>query len=400
MAKVISFNTREDGVHHFIFDNEKELFLIGTAHISANSVKLVESVITEIQPDTIAVELDKRRLDVLQNQKRYKETDVVEILKSKKVLFFAAQLMLTAYQKKMAKKTGVMPGAEFKKAVEMAAESGAKIVTADRDISITLKRTFNEMTLKEKAGLLGGMLLGSDDEDIDEEKIEELKNADTLTQLIGEMGEALPSVKRVILDERDTYLATQIVNNLGTKTVAVVGAAHVPGIIKHFEEKLEELTVDKLERIEFLPQKTRTKKIIPWVIPLVILALFVYGFFLGDMKATGTAALYWIGINGVLSALGALLALGHPLTIITAFVAAPITSLNPTIGAGMVTGLVQLWIVKPTVSDMEKVGDDASSLKGWYRNRLTRMLLVALLSSVGSAIGTFVAIPFLMKYLT
>ena len=400
MSTLTSFITRDDGVHHFIFDETKELFLIGTAHISAHSVELVESIITEVSPDTIAVELDARRLEVLQHQKRHQDTDIVEILKSKKVLFFAAQLMLTAYQKKMAKKTGIMPGSEFKKAIEMATERDATIITADRDIAITLKRTFNEMTLKEKAGLAASMLFGSEDEEIDEQKIEELKNADTLTQLIGEMGEALPSVKRVILDERDTYLATNIIRNLGEKTVAVVGAAHVPGIIKHFEKDPDELKLDKLNKMEYLPPKSRTKKIIPWIIPLIILALFGYGFFLGDMEATGTAALYWILINGVLSALGALLALGHPLTIITAFVAAPITSLNPTIGAGMVAGLMQLWLVKPTVADMEKVGDDASSLKGWYKNRLTRMLLVALLSSLGSAVGTFVALPFLMKYLT
>ena len=399
MSTITSFITREDGIHHFIFDNDKELFLVGTAHISANSVELVEAIITEVEPDTIAVELDPKRLEVLQNRKRYQNTDIIEIVKSGKLLFFAAQLMLTAYQKKMAAKTGVMPGSEFKKAIEMATERDATIVTADRDISITLKRTFNEMTLKEKMGIVGSMLFGSDDEEIDEEKIEELKNADTLTQLIGEMGETLPSVKRVILDERDTYLATKIINNLGKKTVAVVGAAHVPGIIKHIKDEKETLPLENLQKIEFVPEKPQWKKIVPWVIPLIILALFAYGFFLGDMEATGTAALYWIVINGILSALGALLALGHPVTIITAFIAAPITSLNPTVGAGMVTGLVQLWLVKPTVADMEKVGDDASSLKGWYRNRLTRMLLVALLSSIGSAIGTFVAIPFIMKYL-
>jgi pheromone shutdown protein TraB len=170
MSTLTSFVTRDDGVHHFIFDEKKELFLIGTAHISAHSVDLVESIITEISPDTIAVELDARRLEVLQNQKKHQNTDIVEILKSKKVLFFAAQLMLTAYQKKMAKKTGIMPGSEFKKAIEMAVESGATIVTADRDIAVTLKRTFNEMTLKEKAGLAASMFFGSDDEEIDEQK--------------------------------------------------------------------------------------------------------------------------------------------------------------------------------------------------------------------------------------
>ncbi len=394
--KFVSIIEAGQNLHKIEFQEDKVLYLIGTAHVSGESVQLVENTINQYSPDTVAVELDENRLEVLKNRKKYEETDIFEIFKKGKVLFFSVQLMLTSYQKKIAEKTGIAPGTEFKKAVQMAEEKNLKLVNADRDISITLKRTIRSMTLSEKAKFLGGLFL-SDDKDVTNESIEELKKGDMLMQLIGEMGDEFPSVKRTILDERDRYLAVNIMRNLGNTTVAVVGAAHVPGIIKHLQNENTELS--DLSEIEHIPPASKVTKFLPWLIPAIIIFMFIWGFINGDSSTTMEAAIYWILINGVLSALGCIIALGHPLTVLAGFIAAPITSLNPTIGAGMVTGLVQLYLVKPTVKDLENASSDTLKLKGWWSNRLTRALLVSLFSSIGSSIGTFAAFPFLMKIL-
>ena len=396
MSAVSSIETPKTNLNKITFDDGKVLYLIGTAHVSGDSVKFVEECINEYEPDTVAVELDKNRMDVLKNRKKFEETDIFDIFKKKKVIFFTVQLIMSGYQKKIAEKTGSAPGSEFKKAIEMAEEKELKLVNADRDISVTLKRTINSMTFKEKVKFFTGMLFG-DDKDVDENAIEELKKGDMLMQIIGEMQDEFPSLKRTILDERDRYLAANIAQNLGEKTVAVVGAAHVPGILRRLqEEKPEE---DKLDDINFVPKSSGVTKLIPWLIPLIIIGMFIYGFFNGNAPDTLEAAMWWVLINGTLSALGCAAALGHPLTILAGFVAAPITSLNPTIGAGIVTGLVQLYLVRPRVIDLENVSHDTTKLKGWWQNKLSRALLVSLFSSIGSAIGTFAALPFLMKLL-
>ena len=396
MSIVSSIETPKTNLNKITFDDGKVLYLIGTAHVSGDSVKFVEECINEFEPDTVAVELDKNRMEVLKNRKKYEETDIIDIFKKKKVLFFTVQLIMSGYQKKIAEKTGSAPGSEFKKAIELAEVKDLKLVNADRDISVTLKRTINAMTFKEKVKFFTGMLFG-DDKDVDEKAIEELKKGDMLMQIIGEMQNEFPSLKRTILDERDRYLAANIAQNLGEKTVAVVGAAHVPGILRRLqEEKPEE---DNLEDINFVPKGSKITKLIPWIIPLFIIGMFIYGFFNGNAPDTLEAAIWWVVINGTLSALGCALALGHPLTILAGFIAAPITSLNPTIGAGIVTGFVQLYLVRPRVIDLETVSQDTMHLKGWWKNKLSRTLLVSLFSSIGSAIGTFAALPFLMKLL-
>ncbi|MBR4490902.1 TraB/GumN family protein [bacterium] len=396
MSVVSSIETPKTNLNKIIFDDGKVLYLIGTAHVSGDSVNFVEECITEFEPDTVAVELDKNRMDALKNRKKFEETDIFDIFKKKKVLFFTVQLMMSSYQKKIAEKTGSAPGSEFKKAIELAEEKELKLVNADRDISVTLKRTLNSMTFAEKAKFITGMLFG-DDKDVDEKAIEELKKGDMLMQLIGEMQDHFPSIKRTILDERDRYLAANIAQNLGETTVAVVGAAHVPGILRRLQE--EKPAEDDLEDINFVPKGSKITKLIPWIIPLIIIGMFIYGFFNGNAPDTLEAAVWWILINGTLSALGCALAFGHPLTILAGFVAAPITSLNPTIGAGIVTGLVQLYLVRPKVLDLQNISQDTTKLKGWWKNKISRALLVSLFSSIGSAIGTFAALPFLMKLL-
>lgn len=384
-----------DEIHKLTFDNGKILHIIGTAHVSAESVKIVEEVITKVEPDTIAVELDSQRLEVVKNRKKYEETDIIQIFKSGRTLFFIAQLLMTSYQKKIAKKLGVNPGDEFRKAITMAEDMDAELVLADRNIGVTLKRLVRKISFMDKLKLFFSLLFTSKaDSDIDEKTIAEIKQGDMLNELLDEMGETMPVIKEVMLDERDLYLTGKVQQNLGENTVVVVGAAHVPGMLKCFDNVITEA---QLEEVEIIPEPSRLSKIIPWVLPAIIGLFFVYGFMNGDAKVAGQAAIYWVLINGVLSALGCALALGHPLTILAGFIAAPITSLNPMIGAGMVTGLVQIYLVRPKIKDIENSSEDITKVKGWWSNLLTRSLLVSIFSSIGSAIGTFVALPIIIR---
>ena len=381
-------------VTHIIFEDGKELHLIGTAHVSKESVQIVENTINEIKPDAIAVELDSQRLEVIKNKKKYQETDIIQIIKEKKVLFFIAQLVISSFQKRLAKKFGVKPGAEFIKAVEMAEDSGAELILADRNIGVTLKRVTRMISFWDKCKLfVSFMFSGSEEKNISEETIAEIKDLDNLNEMIEEMGKTLPQVKTVMLDERNIYLAQKIKNNLKEKTVAAVGAAHVPGVLECLKSS-EEANLDELE---IVPPKSKWSKVMPWIFPVLIVCIFILGFIYGDYHKIGEAAIWWVLVNGTLTSIGCLLAFGHPITIITGFIAAPITSLNPTIGAGMVTAPVQLYLVRPKVKDFENVSDDITSLKRIWQNRLTRALLVFILSSLGSSIGTFAALPFVLR---
>ena len=385
-------------VHLITFENGKELHLLGTAHVSPDSVDLVEKTINEVSPNTVAVELDAQRLDVIKNKKKYQDTDVIQIIKKKKTLFFIAQLVMSSFQKRIAKKFGVMPGAEFKKAIDVAEQIDANVVLADRNIGITLKRTARKLSFWDKMKLFASLMFsGKEEKEIDEKKIEEIKDAANLDELIKEMGKAMPAIKTVLLDERNIYLTEKIKKNLGEKTVAVVGAAHVPGILECLKDDETEYSLTELEVI---PPKPKMTKITPWIFPVIILCIFALGFLYGDYEKIGHAAIYWVLVNGILTSVGCLLAFAHPITIIVGFIAAPITSLNPTIGAGMATGIVQLFLVRPKVKDFETVAEDIVNVKRIFKNRLTRALLVFIFSSIGSSIGTFAALPFVLKIMT
>jgi pheromone shutdown-related protein TraB len=229
---------------------------------------------------------------------------------------------------------------------------------------------------------------------IEEADIEEMKKKDVLEALLSEIGQALPAVTGILIDERDQYLAQKIRTAPGKRIVAVVGAGHVPGIQRYWGK-----TID-LQRLEQVPPKGRLSAVLKWGIPVLILAMIAVGFYMSGRSA-GTAALkWWVLANATLAGLGALLALGHPLTILSAVVASPLTSLNPMIAAGWVAGLVEVFLGRPKVRDFERLTEDISSLKGFWRNKITRILLVVVFTNLGSSLGTFVAIPLMLKVLT
>ncbi|WP_303723090.1 TraB/GumN family protein [Malonomonas rubra] len=376
--------------------DDKEIILIGTAHISQESVNTVVATIDTILPDCVCVELDHQRYQALLNQKGWESLDLKEVIKKKQLPFLLANLALSSYQKRMGLQTGVKPGAELAAAAQAAEEHGMKVELVDRNIRTTLLRVWRKTGLWNKMKVMAA-LFGSlfEKQELDEAELAKLRESDTLSSMLEEMGKLLPSVKQILVDERDVHMAYYIRNAPGEKVLAVVGAAHLPGIIRHLQG--EEIAPETISEITTIPPKTAFSKAVPWLLPSIVIALFVGGFFFGNRDQLADAATAWVLANGVLSAIGTLLAWGHPATIITAFVAAPLTSLNPTIGAGFVTGLVQALVAPPTVRDMEHVGDDLVTVKGWWHNRLARVLLVFLFSSIGSAIGTFVALGWLKE---
>lgn len=376
----------------------KEIVLVGTAHISAQSVKVVVEAIEAEKPDTVAVELDEQRYKAIREEVNWQELNLVEIIKSKQTTFLVARLGLMAFQKRMSLYTGVKPGQEMLEATLAADRSGAQVALVDRDIRTTLLRAWRMTPFLKRSSLATLLVMGMfQRSEVDESDLEELRAEHNISEILDELGEAMPDMKGVLVDERDTYMAHKIRACEGSKIVAVVGAAHKPGILRAWQRASTENS--EIDAIDVVPPRGKLSKVLPWILPLIVIGLFVGGFFFADPEDFKRAAIAWVLANGTLAALGAALAFGHPLTILTAFIAAPITSLNPTVGAGMVTAMVQTLIAAPTVRDMERVGDDIVNWKGIWTNRLSRILLVFVFSNVGSSLGTFISFNWLKDLL-
>lgn len=367
--------------------NDKHFTIIGTAHISQKSADLVKKVIEVEKPDTVCVELDEQRYEALSNKKRWQELDIKSIIKNKQLTTLVVNLILASYQKKLGKKLGVMPGTELMVATQVAKDNNIPIVLCDRDVKVTLKRAWNKMTFFQKLKFLVSGLAGVfEKQDITEEELEKLKEKDILNELMAELGKAMPVLKEVLIDERDTYITEKMRNAKGENIVAVVGAGHVNGII----EKLKSEKAFDLEEIVQIPPASPLLKIIGWGIPVVIIGSLIYIGFTQGILAARANSLYWILANGIPSAIGAIIALAHPLTIISVFFAAPLTSLTPVIGAGYVAAFVQAYFSPPKVKEFESLTDDFNNVKLWWKNRLLKVFLVFILTSLGSALGTYV----------
>ncbi len=372
---------------------EKTVYLVGTAHVSQRSVEEVREAVEGLTPDCVCVELDAQRLEALRDPNRWKDLNLVGALRGGKGPFLLANLALSSFQRRMGLHTGVKPGAELLEAVEAAEARGAAVELVDRPIRTTLLRAWRRTGFWKKMSLTSALLASAfESPELSEADLAALREKDALSALLEEVGEALPAAKSILIDERDRYMAAKIRRAPGKTVLAVVGAGHLPGIAR---ELLADVPDGELAALDAVPPKPPLSRAIPWLIPAVVLALFVFGFFFGDATKVREAAWAWVLANGSLAALGALVALGHPLTVVAAFVAAPVTSLNPTVGAGMVTGVVQAWAGKPRVRDLENLLDDLTHWQGWWANRVSRVLLVFFFSNLGSSIGTFVAFGWL-----
>ncbi|MGI9343355.1 MAG: TraB/GumN family protein [Gammaproteobacteria bacterium] len=365
----------------------RSFFIIGTAHVSEDSADLVEKVIRERDPDTVAVELCESRFESLSNPERWKETDIYTVIKSGRAYVLMAQLALSTFQKRLADEFGVRPGEEMHRAIKVSEETGAELHLADREIRTTLKRAWSTAGFWTLLKVLYQTILSTfHAQEISKEDIEKMKSGDELAMVLDEFSGSLPGVKVALIDERDKYLAEKIRNAPGDTVVAMVGAAHVPGIKRAFGAAVD------LTMLDELPPPKKIFKIIGWGIPLLVLGLIVAGFVTSGRETTEQMVLAWVVANGVSAAIGTIVALAHPLTIIAAFLAAPITSLNPTIAAGWVCGLVEAYLRKPRVADLENIGDDMTTLRGIWGNRVIKVLLVVVLANLGSSVGTFIGV--------
>jgi pheromone shutdown-related protein TraB len=385
-ASGMSNTVHSEDVHRLTID-DREVILVGTAHVSQESVDLVRKVITDEQPDCVCVELDEKRYKALSSRKRWEALDLKEIIRKKQLSTLLVNLILSSYQKKLGMQLGVMPGTELLEATKTAKEQGINIALCDRDVRVTLRRAWHQTSFLKKGYLVATLLVSLFDKtEITEEKLAELKKKDVLSELMAELGEAMPELKKVLIDERDVYLAEKIKTSAGKRLVAVVGAGHVEGIKKVISEDHSKT----LPEISTFPPVSSAIKVLGWSIPLLIIGSLVAIGIMKGSEAAGANLLYWILANGIPSAIGAALAWGHPLTIASAFGAAPVTSLTPVIGAGYVTAFVQVMLRPPVVREFETVTEDMATLGGWWKNKLLRVFLTFLLPGFGSMIGTWI----------
>jgi len=366
---------------------EKTILLIGTAHISQHSADLVEEVIETEKPDAVCIELDDQRYGALSKRQRWENLDLKEVVRKKQLSTLMINLILSSYQKKLGGQLGVMPGTELLTAAQAAEKMAIPVVLCDRNIRVTLRRAWHATSFFKKSYLLTTLIASLfDTTEIDEDKLAEMKKKDVLSELMNELGQTFPDTKHALIDERDIFMAEKIKQAVGNRIVAVVGAGHVAGISKAIEQDNR----DKMEEINTIPPVSKIWKILGWSIPiLILLSIFLIGLKQGAGEASANA-LYWILANGIPSSIGALFAFAHPATIFSAFAAAPITSLTPVIGAGYVCAFVQIMTKPPVVKEFEQVGEDITTLSGWWKNKLLRVFLVFILTGLGSSIGTWV----------
>lgn len=373
---------------HVFTHRGKKVYLIGTAHVSQESVDEVYQVIETVKPDTVCVELCQTRYDALQDEDRWKKLDIFKVIREGKALFLMANLAISGYQRRIGSDLGVQPGSELLGAAKKAEEVGAKVDLIDRNITTTLKRTWANVGFLKKMKLLGavfGSLLPGDAEDVTKEDIEKLKSGAQLSELMEEFSKALPEVKEPLIDERDWYMVEGIRKAPGETVVAVVGAGHVPGMLQSFDTPIDR------EALDVIPPTKWWVKALKWVIPGLILAAFALGITAQDEGRTFQELLIaWVLPNCVVAAVLTAAVLAKPVSVLAAFIASPITSLNPLLGAGMVVGIVEAWARRPTVEDCENIHRDVQSFGGFFRNPFTRVLVVAAAATLGSALGAWI----------
>ncbi len=376
--------------------NDKEIILVGTAHISEKSVELVSETIEKENPDSVGIELDFQRFKQLKSGKKWSETNISFIVKSGQTYLFLINLMLANMQRKLGDELGIKPGAEMIQAYEIAKEKNLKIELLDRDVQITLKRAFAFTGLMEKMKIIWHVISGffSEKEELTKEKIESLKEKDVMTELMKELSNTAPTIKKVLVDERDLFIANRIINSDSKKIVAVVGAGHLEGIKKALNEKVD------LKPLMVVPKKKSVLgTILKYSIPALFIAFLVYAFYNKGINASVELIVLWFAITGIFSALGALLARAHPMSILAAFIAAPFTTLHPALAAGWFAGATEIKFNSPKVKDFESL-NKLDSVNAFYSNKVTKILLVTALTNLGATIGVVIALPYILSILT
>jgi pheromone shutdown-related protein TraB len=366
---------------------DKTVILVGTAHVSQESVEIVKRVIEQEHPDGVCVELDAKRFEAISHPNRWESLDLKEIIRKQQLSTLMVNLVLASFQKRLGDKLGVLPGMEMLEAIRMAEKHNVPVILGDRDVRVTMRRAWRNTPFWRKSLLVSSLMLSIfDTTEVSEDEIRNLKKQDVLSEMMKDLGKEVPTLKVVLIDERDRYLAKEIVEAPGKRTVAVVGAGHVAGICKTIEQQV---SVD-LEELNYIPPVSPIWKMVGWSIPLLIVGSIAWIGWQKGADAAGENALFWILANGIPSGIGGILAMAHPLTILTAFASAPFTSLTPVIGVGYVTAFVQAYFQPPIVRDFQTVAEDIAIPGRWWKSRLLRVFLAFLLPTIGSIIGTWV----------
>ena len=387
-----------DTFHRLTFSDGRQIILVGTAHVSKESVDEVSAYIDSEEPDHICLELDDGRFKNKEEKSSWSNMDIKKVLKEGKGFLLVANMALASFQKRMGNQTDSAPGEEILGAARIAKEREIPYSLCDRDIQITFKRAWRLSNLWNKAKLIATIISAVfSNEKISKEDLEELKKSDVMQNMMDEMAKELPSVKAVLIDERDRYLATSIFLAPGDKKLAVIGAGHQNGIISTMEKLESGELGTSLDDITDVPPPGKAGKILSWAFPILIIGFLLYGFLIFGQQEGIKMFGYWLAVNMSFTALGAVLSLAHPLNTLVSILSAPLTSLHPGIGIGMVSGLMEATLRKPKVKDFENLSDDAITFKGWYRNRVLHILLVFLLTSFGASIGNVVVFPMLLK---
>ena len=367
--------------------------LLGTAHVSAASVQAVEQAIGSGQFDAVAVELDPQRLQALTDPDAMARLDLVEVIRKNRIALCAANLALAAYQRRLAEQLGIEPGAELKRAVLLAQEQGLPVHLIDRDVGLTFRRASQQLGFFGKLKLVAGLGAGLfSSEDVGEEEIEKLKQGDMLESSFGEFADESPALYETIIGERDRYMATRLReehNDTQRNVLAVVGAGHLAGLARYLETDTEAPGPLRAQ-LEAVPKKRN----IPWItlgILAVVLTGIGVGFWKGGMDMGTRMLAIWALYTGGLAGLGALLAGSHPLSVLTAIVVAPFKPFRLSIPTGAFAAVVETRLRKPAYRDFLQLRDDAQTVKGWYRNRVTRIVLTFMLTNLGSMLGLWLA---------
>ena len=373
-----------------VFVGDKEIILVGTAHISEKSIELVDKTIADEKPDVVGVELDEQRFHQLRHQEEWKELDISKIVSTGQTYLLLLNLLLANMQRQLGQQVGIRPGQEMLEAVEVAEKNNIPVLLLDRSARVTLKRALAELSIIEKIKLMLSIvtaIFGTGKETITAQTVEQLKRKDVMTELMGELSREMPSLKKVLVDERDVVIANRILDSPGKKIVAVVGAGHVEGIKKYLDMKRDIGPLLKVGK-----KRTSVLKVLAYVIPVVFVVLVAYLFLTKGFNVGVNALIYWVIINGTLSALGVLIARGHIISAAVAFVAAPITTLHPLLAAGWFAGLAEAKIRNPKVKDFESLRN-LNSFSDFTHNQVTRILLVVAFANLGATIGTLIAFP-------
>ncbi len=379
-------------IHRLQYEG-KELVLVGTAHVSRESAELAEAVIAAEAPDTVCVELCRSRYEAIKQREKWQEMDIVKVIREKRTSVLLFQLLLASFQKKIAEKLGITPGEEMIRSVARAEEQGAEVVLADREIRVTLLRAWRKMGFWTKIRGLPEMIVSLFyTEEVTAEEVEKLKQQDVLEVALQTFGEKLPTLKTTLIDERDQYLSHTISHAPGNKIVAVVGAGHVPGIKGHLGRPVD------MDAISAIPAPGIWSRYAGWGFSAAIVVLFIAGFFYSGGRTSMNMIASWSAITAVCAGLGALIMLSHPLTILAAALSAPIATIHPLVATGWVAGLAEATLRKPQVRDFLELKNDIGSVRGFFRNKITRLLILVAFVNLTTTAGVLVAIPVVMKH--